>query len=103
MQMKRDCDARSRGYRRLERQSGIQGVSWHRQMACWRVSYQDAGRYPDLRSGTIFGCCLYHWPNLKFPSKQEQYQEQETENTNNNNTNKNTWREAFQDGFKVRT
>ena len=36
-------------FRGLERQSGVPGISWNRQMACWRVSVQEAGKQKRIQ------------------------------------------------------
>ena len=39
-----DCEDNVQGLRRLERQSGTEGIAWHRLSMGWRVSWYDEGR-----------------------------------------------------------
>ncbi|CAE7041091.1 obg [Symbiodinium sp. KB8] len=38
----------TKSFRGLERQSGIQGIIWKREMACWRVQWPEAGKQKQL-------------------------------------------------------
>ena len=36
-------------FRGLDRQSGVRGICWNRQMACWRISVQQAGKQKHIQ------------------------------------------------------